>query len=360
MQFMLVAESNQMSAPTVLMLLGSTGLYIASRAAVDALGRFDGPSGGLGRMPSPGLIALGHWVPIVALAGLATARGLSHVALGIVFGSSVAALSLAMGLVTYLVPPSSLPLSRRAWPFLLPGVMVPLLGGFAGQLTGLHALILLVLGAIAWSIWRGSAGEMNPAEALAAALPVPNAAANGAASRGAANFLVLRVIQWLLAVGLALLGARMTLIGAAGAEAHSRVLSAGLLATAVFSPLIVLPIIASGTDLAHHGRSGDAAAALIGLVMLNLFALLPMVILFWYVHASGQVSYQAGLLAFWARLEPLPLPMALWRIDLVILTIIALVMIPVALGRWALGRLESAGLVFGYVAYLLASLWFRL
>jgi Ca2+/Na+ antiporter len=361
MQFMFVAESNRLSAPWVLILLGSAGLYVASRAAVDALARFNG-NPGVGRLPSAGLLALGHWMPIVALAGFATARGLSHVALGVVFGSSVAALSLAMGLVTYLLPPSSLPASRRAWPFVLTGVMVPLLAGFSGQLTWLHALILLVLGRIAWWVWKAAAGERSPAEALAAALPVLDAEA-GIAPAGPAVPVTLRAVQWLLAVALALLGAKMALMGAAGAEANSRFMTTGLLAAAVLSPVIVLPIIASGTDLAHHGRSGEAVSALVGLAMLNLFALLPMVIVFWYVRSAGQVHYQAGLAGLagmWEQLEPIPLPIAVWRIDLVMLTIIGFAMVPVAMGRWALGRLESVGLIIGYVGYLVAELHLRL
>ena len=356
MQFMFVAESNRLSAPAVLILLGSAGLYVASRAAVDALARFSGNSG-VGRLPSPALLALGHWMPVVALAGLATARGLSHVALGIVFGSSVAALSLAMGLVTYLAPPSSLPASRRAWPFLLTGVMVPLLAGFSGQLTVMHALILLVLGATAWSVWRASAAELSPAAALAAALPALDAGTGSAPVPARSSVPVtLRAIQWLLAVGLALLGAKMTLMGTVGAEVNSRFLTTGLLAATVLSPVVVLPIIASGTDLAHQGRSGDAVAALVGLVMLNLFALLPMVIVFWYLRSAGQISYRAGLTGLWPQVEPITLSIPVWRIDLVMLTIIGFAMIPVAMGRWALGRIESVGLIVGYVAYLVASM----
>jgi Ca2+/Na+ antiporter len=360
MQFMFVAESNRLSAPAVLILLGSAGLYVASRAAVDALARING-NPGLGRLPSPGLLALGHWMPIVALAGFAAARGLSQVALGVIFGSSVAALSLAMGLVTYLLPPSSLPASRRAWPFVLTGVMVPLLGGFSGQLTWLHALILLVLGAIAWWVWKGAAVELSPAQALAAALPALDAGTAVARTPDRETIPVtLRAIQWLLAVGLALLGAKMALRGAAGAEANSRFMTTGLLAAAVLSPMIVLPMIASGTDLAHHGRSGEAVAALMGLAMLNLFILLPMVIVFWYIRSAGQIGYQAGLVGFWEKLEPIPLPITVWRIDLVMLTIIGFAMVPVAMGRWALGRLESIGLIIGYVGYLVAELHIRI
>jgi len=358
MQFMLAAESNRLSAPVVLILLGSAGLYVASRAAVDALARSNVDPGS-GRLPSSGLLALGHWMPIVALAGLATALGLSHVALGVIFGASVACLSLAMGLVTCPAPPSSLPPSRRAWPFVLTGVMVPLLGGFAGQLTGLHALVLVVLGGLAWGVWQVSARELSPAEALAAALPERAAGTQGAPARSTVP-VILRAVQWVLAVALALLGAKMALLGTVRAEAGSRFLTTGLLATAVLGPVIVLPAIASGTDLAHHGRSGDAVAALFGMALLNLFALLPMVIAFWYIRSAGQINFQAGLPGVWAQLEPIPLPMAVWRVDLVMLAIISLVMIPVAMGRWALGRLEAVGLIIGYVAYLVTSLQMRI
>jgi len=375
MQFTVAAESNRLSAPAVLVLLGSAALYVASRAAVDALARvnrksgdvydqWDGAAANRGRivrLPSPGLLALGHWMPIVALAGFAAARGRSEVALGVTFGSSVAALSLAMGLVTYLAPPRSLPPSRRAWPLILTGVMVPLLGGFSGQLSGMHALILLVLGATALSVWQASASDLSPADALAAALPVIDAGtATATAQAPPAVPVTLRAIQWLLAVALALLGAKMALMGVVAAEANGRFLTAGLLAAVVLSPMAVLPMIASGTDLAHHGRSGDAVAGLVGLAMLNLFALVPMVIAFWYLRSAAHISYQAGLTGLWQQLEPIRLPMAVWRIDLVMLTIIGFALVPVAMGRWALGWLESAGLIIGYVGYLIVEVYIRI
>ena len=96
-----VAEIAFRSPPAILLLLGLAGLYIASRAAADSMTH--GPASVI----APGRLALGHWATIVAVAWTAVEFGQSDIAvLGVVLGTSVAALSLAMGLITYLAPQS--------------------------------------------------------------------------------------------------------------------------------------------------------------------------------------------------------------------------------------------------------------
>src|SRR5437016_2192779 len=90
--------------------LGARALYIASRAAADAL------AGG-SRSDAAGRLALGHWIPIATVAWLAAASCQAEAELGVVFGSSVAGLSLGAGLVCCLAPPERLLPTRRAWSF---------------------------------------------------------------------------------------------------------------------------------------------------------------------------------------------------------------------------------------------------
>ena len=42
-----------------------------------------------------------------------------------------------------------------------------------------------------------------------------------------------------------------------------------------------------------------------------------------------------------------------WRVDSVVLVVLAFVLLPVSLGRWELGRWEGAGLILGYAMYLI-------
>ena len=51
---------------------------------------------------------------------------------------------------------------------------------------------------------------------------------------------------------------------------------------------------------------------------------------------------------------PLPYPLAVWRIDTVLLLMLSFAMVPVAMGRWMPERLESILLVVVYAAYLVA------
>ena len=45
-------------------------------------------------------------------------------------------------------------------------------------------------------------------------------------------------------------------------------------------------------------------------------------------------------------------PTAVWRIDNVLLIIMGVMLLPVALGKWALGREEGLALIAGYFFYL--------
>ena len=154
-------------------------------------------------------------------------------------------------------------------------------------------------------------------------------------------------------MALALAAARGVVLGTLEARAVSRVLQSSLLCAAVLSPALLLPMLASGTELAHRGRSSEAADSLVSLAMLNLFALLPFVILGWWFRNPDATP--AGL---WNRItngQPIPLPLHVWRIDLVLLAVLSFALIPVAMGRWVIGRLESAFLIVTYAAYLAVS-----
>src|ERR1700689_4705304 len=88
----------------LLLLIGAALLYVASRAAVDAL------SGG---RPSPGWRGGGHWVPIAAAALVAMALRRADLAISIVFATSVGCLSLVVGSIAIISPDGEAPPTFR-------------------------------------------------------------------------------------------------------------------------------------------------------------------------------------------------------------------------------------------------------
>jgi hypothetical protein len=45
--------------------------------------------------------------------------------------------------------------------------------------------------------------------------------------------------------------------------------------------------------------------------------------------------------------------MLAWRLDTVLLVALGIMMLPVSVGRWMLGRYEGMGLMIGYAMYLM-------
>jgi hypothetical protein len=129
-----------------------------------------------------------------------------------------------------------------------------------------------------------------------------------------------------------------------------------LMSSAVISPLIMLPAVGSATMTAHRGQLAHVVTSVCGTVQLNLCALLPAVILFEallavllpHLHAGAAIAPMESMLA------ATPFPVMTWRIDSVVLVLLAFALVPVAAGRWLPERFESILLVGVYFAYLAA------
>jgi hypothetical protein len=373
-----------------LLLIVSAGvmLYIASRAAADALA-------GLAAL-SPGRMAIGHWIPIAAVGLLAMIVDRSDVAIGVVFASSVACLSLAAGTVAFLAPPGeSTPApvwARRAWPMILPTAMLIFLAGFRGELTLTHAGILLIEGVVVLLLWIDSESALSGGDDR---VPI--------ASRVRARVRIspLRVLQLLLAVGLSAIGAWAAVHGAARGSGATRtiytdvnVASAGLLAATILSPLLILPMLGGGVELAHRGQGWVAITSQVGVVLLNLCLLLPVVVVEGHYHPlrtavqwaqaelRGEPYFPAAVVtptpttpsatttrasattspsieddeAEPTAVKAVPLPLAVWRVDVVALIALGLFLLPVAVGRWPLSKGQGLGLIAAYIAYLLLAM----
>lgn len=384
----------------VLLAIGGAGLYVAARFATHALiGR---AAGGASRERSAGGIALGHWLPTVAVCAMALIAGRADLAIAVVFAVSVAALLLALGMTVFLVPSEPLPPTRRVWPFLLPAGLLVVVAGFGSALNLIHALMLAVLGVCVLGVWRSlndeSAGldrVLNAAEAGSESdasppatgtiptttLVMPTtpgadpAALAGAAGPAAATspgtpthpWFSWRALQWSLSAVLAFFAGWLVVRGTLIADVSSHWLRPTILIAGAVSPLLVLPLLAVGTDLAQRNQSGEACSACVGLALLNLLGLLPLLIVGWAVRcvltdglpAAGYASVRAGVLqpasAWFMRLPSLPLPLTTWRIDAIVITVVGFALLPAALGRWRLGRIEAVALIAGYAAYLAVS-----
>lgn len=302
----------------VLMVAGVAVQYAGTRGGLAVLG----PDAPAGRR------AITQWLPVMATALAAAAMGSPEVAVALVFGSSVASLSLLLGMSSYVGPLQEFPPSRRLWPLVLPGALFALLAGFRGKLNWLHAALLLAMGGALLPLWLEPApaitGHAGPEE-----LP-------GRARRG-----------WglLVAVALAAIGGWAASRGAIVTGERSRLITAPLLAATVLSPLLLLPALGASSMLAQRRQTGSAVTGLVGVVLLNLFLLLPMVILLDYVR---------GTLIHQPQARATPYPLVTWRVDTVMLVVLGFALVPVAAGRWLPDRLESMLLVLAYAGYLVA------
>ena len=331
----------------LLIALAAVTLYVASRTAAGALARGSGQR-------RPGLRAVGHWLPVAVTSVVAARLGKPEIAVALAFSTSVAALSFVLGVLTYIAPMDAPPVSRRAWPFVLPAALLALVAGFSGQFTWVHALAMLVLGGAVYSAW-GEAVLRGETETLQE-LTEPA----GEEARPRPAWAV--AAEVVLAVALAAVGGWAAVTFASHAAETIPLVSTRLVTVAVLTPLLSLPMLTSVAPDRAAAHTSSMASTLVSLALLNLCCLLPLLTMMWRVQAglSGAAALDDAyvstfVLAVASDANPMPFPLATWRIDAVVLTVLGLALVPVALGRWELGRWEAIGLVAGYALYLAVS-----
>jgi len=274
-----------------------------------------------------------------------------EVAVGVIFATSVAILSLATGVVTFLHPMVKAP-TKRAWAMVLPAAMLVFLAGFQGELTLFHAIILAVEGALALLLWKDSAPR--PVE-LSSKKMEP-------LSTRQSRHPWLRALQFLLAVILASMGAWAAVRGVDRASHVSEVASVGLLSATLLSPLLVLPMLGTGVELANRDQSGIAISSQVGVVLLNLCALVPLIVgfsdlrLYLLSHAGHLAVVEYIFHVQGTPPTAVPFALAAWRVDVVAIIALGLFFLPVALGKWTWTKIEGLGLIVGYAAYLLLAM----
>jgi Ca2+/Na+ antiporter len=343
----------------LILLGGVAALFVCSRAFAILLARRDDAIGGR---------AVAHFIPIAAASLAAMLLGRPEIAVGIVFGTSVGAVTTVIGFVAISGPVTPGPARwRRLWAFLLVASMLVFVAGFKGTFAWHDAVALLVEGLIVFSLWTDPGDDAEGwAGGLDSVAPPRGVAYGGGFDRAETprprGWTLARVL--LLTVELALLAALLWLGGWAvtqGAVRSSTVLrgmSTSGLAASVISLALVLPMMYGSWRLAAGGRGWVPVTAQVGIVLLNLCVLLPVLILLPYLaaHVPGMTRWSGDALAWHEGLPKLLIyPAAIWRIDNVLLLIMGVMLLPVALGKWALGREEGLALIAGYFFYLTAT-----
>jgi len=331
---------------TLLILSAAILIYIVARTALDVI------SGGRGI--TAGQLAIANAFPVLTVACVAAWNRQADLALAIVLGSTVAALTLVLGLTLTgeALGDDDIAPSSRAWQFLLPTTLMLMLVGFGGRLTLTHAAMLLAMGVLVSGIWRE--GERT----------VPTIAPD-ATEEEPRRVDTTRWLRGILAVLLGVLAGWLAMRGGLDIAASRRGLSPGVVGVTVISAMLALPATGYATLMARTGRTGMALASQVGTAMLLLTLVLPATITVWYARGaivvrdtSTTTTAPTPMLKFMSAelsletAKPLPFSIGLWRIEAVLLVALALPVIPVALGRWKPTRAEGAVLIVGYVLYL--------
>jgi cation:H+ antiporter len=326
----------------ILMICGAVLLYAASQAGVAALA---------GHSNAPGRRALGHWMPIAAAAIFATFFHRADLALAIVFSTSVASLSLVLGSIAVSEPDSEVPPSaRRNWPFLLPASILPLLAGFSGHLTWVHAVMLILEGIVLLALWLEPARQKHRSESSGLMLSEDHDLHRDTEPA------VVNHLNLALAIMVALVGGAAAASGATKIAGTYSASEAVLVIVVALGPMLVVPMLVTGTGLARHRRAWVPIGTSVGVVLLNLCALLPAVILLNYPAQGIHIipgNWRASSFAWPGQIVPMAYSIITWRVDNVVLMVLAFILLPISLSRWRLGKAEGTVLVGLYAVYVL-------
>lgn len=325
--------------------------YIAARLSTDAL-----TIGG--RMPTSLRVAVGHFIPIGCVAIWSALAGRDDVAVGVVFATAVGALSLNLGTAASSAETfGPLPRSSRAWSFLLPASVMALMAGFSARLTAMHAILLLAQGVFVMLVWSAQHERVDEGRLFAdPKIPLPG----------------IRKAQLFGGILASLVAGWIGVNTANHISAETGIMSHGMIAAVVLSPLLLLPMIGTSSKLAQEGHVQEAIEGSVALALMNLCLLIPACVAAWFarpvvapviariidptINEYASTTQAATAPAAEVVVSPMYYPLVVWRLDTVVLIVLSLLLLPVALGRWTIGRREGILLVLGYAVYLVFSI----
>jgi Ca2+/Na+ antiporter len=348
-----------------MLVVGLAALFVCSRMLAAILPRGRHADEGIG------LRAFAYFVPIAAASLIAMLLGRPEIALGIVFGTSVGSLTTVVGFVALGSPVEGGPARwRRVWPFQIFAALLVFVSGFAGTFKWREAVGLLTEGLILLGLWSDRSTRDEPAQATttttttrdvldeaAARAPTLPYARPGTVRPSGRDRVVL-ALELLLIAALLWLGGVMAAQGAVRVYDQTPRFSTSAIAGSLISIALIMPMTYGQWRRTAGGRAWASVTTQFGVVMLNLCALLPVLILIPYLadhvpqiaHFAGDAFTEGNGVP---RLLVFPAPM--WRVDTTILIVAGVFLLPVALGKWALNREEGMILIAAYFFYLVVT-----
>ena len=338
---------------------------------------------------SPGFRALLHWLPIAVSVIVSLFFGWDHIAVSLIFGSAICLLTCAVGSLGLVAPIGPAPEHRKAvWRILPATALIIFVIGFKGIFRPMHGVIMLLEGLAVLSLWR---------EPVIEKWQTPESLSQGAAPNN-----LLRCVLLVVVILVAAFGAMQSGIGTQDMTHSNFPINEGLIASFVWSLVLVNPIMLSGRKPAHVGASWLPMTAQVGVVLLNLCVLIPLVcatpyLRHWSRHpevigsalglkttlakkfntGGSTIPVPSTTTARSTAIEPrftssnseeltlfpdtsemIAFPLPVWRIDCVLMLLVSLMLLPVAVGKWNLSRVESGCLLAGYAVYLFAGIIF--
>jgi hypothetical protein len=269
---------------------------------------------------SPRRRAFWHAGPIAAAAVVAACLGHGEMALGILTGCSVAALSLAPGVCRVLSSTGDSDAQNNPLGVLLLGPTLMLwLIGLRAEINWLAGVFLAVQGILLLWIWREPFGSKRPS--------------------------ILKGVIFLLATGVAAVAAVLAIRGAVRLHDDLPTLTPGIFSAGIIAPILILPMLGESVRLTEEHRAGDARTMQVGMAIINLAVILPLCVLASYFAPHFFPAISGGAL---------PFPLGTWRIDCVVLVILAAwIFSGTTLPRWA-RQMEGVLLIVLYGAYLIS------
>jgi hypothetical protein len=345
----LAAVEPSINRGPALLLGGMIALFVCSRILAAILPR---------RADQMGLRALAFFLPGAAVSLVSALLGRPEIALGVLFGTSVGAVTTVIGYIAVAEPVEAAPPRwRRLWPFLLAAALLVFVIGFKGTFSWHAAVALAVEGLLLLTLWNdpGDPIPATPQSVLDAHTPHPAEILPDPSPRAT----LLLALELLLVAVLLWLSAWFVTRGTVRTAPILRGMSTSGLAGSVVSLSMVLPMMFGSWRLGADGRGWALVTTQIAVVLLNLCLLLPVLILLPYLAAwFPHVAFFAGDSMLWQEGLPklLIFPPPMWRIDNVILIVVGVFLLPVAIGKWSLSREEGMVLIGAYFFYLTATL----
>lgn len=326
--------------PLILLIGAVASWYVAVRVLVDVFAWRIGFS--LTR-------ALCSALPLIVLVIIALVRHDHAMAVSSIFAASVAALSLVLGSVllsssTHTIVDSH----QREWSFVLPAALVLMMMGLKSHFSMFHALALITEAIVVLLLWADPR-RVHPVSTSVELQQhkSPQAWAN--------------VLRAVLAVALCVVGGMLAFAAASSVSAQWRLPGNGFISAVLIGPAMMLPLVGTGTQLAHEHRQGEVISTLVALVLINVLIILPGAIITTWIQSltaapttQPAVSTEPFIVQLLNR-PVLTFPHAAWRVDTMMILILAMLLVPLSLNRWLPSRLEGFALLIAYVCYLLMS-----